>query len=364
MLRGFFIFGNMNFSSELLKWYKKHKRDLPWRKTTDPYLIWLSEIILQQTRVSQGLPYFLRFKKKYPTIRKFASAKQRDILKLWQGLGYYSRARNMHETAKNIVKYSGGKFPREYSELLRLKGIGEYTAAAITSISFNLPYPVVDGNVVRVLSRYFGIKNNGSTSALRKKYVALARKLMGKHSPSDFNQAMMEFGALQCIPKNPDCSICPLNKSCFAYKNSKVEWLPPRKQKVKIIKRYFDYLLLRNGLNIFLRQRNGNDIWKKLFDFPLIESSKTVSKTELRKIIATNNYISNEDFEIVPIGNVYEHQLSHQLLQVRFWRVKTNRNFINPMSSELLSVDAKTVENYPMPRLIEKFLADHNLFDN
>lgn len=354
----------MNFSSSLLRWYRKHKRDLPWRETKDPYLIWLSEIILQQTRVRQGLPYYLKFRKKYPVVNKLAAASQREVLKLWQGLGFYSRARNMHATAKAIVKNHNRKFPSEFEELLKLKGVGEYTAAAISSISFGKPHAVVDGNVVRVLSRHFGIMRTKDLSTSKKKISNLASELMGNHSPSEFNQAMMEFGALQCVPKNPDCKNCPLRKSCFAVKNSQVELLPVKKVRQKIRQRYFDYFVIKRGRKILLKKRLENDIWKNLYDFPLIESKKFPSGSSLKRLSSLNKIIGFNNYELSLLGKTHRHLLSHQHLSARFWKLNPNKNIFKKKSNRFVEVDAGTIKKYPLPRLIERFLEDNNVFDS
>lgn len=354
----------MNFSSTLLRWYRKHKRDLPWRKTKDPYLIWLSEIILQQTRVQQGLPYYLKFRKKYPVVNKLAAASQREVLKLWQGLGYYSRARNMHETAKAIVRNHNGKFPSEFEELLMLKGVGEYTAAAISSISFDKPHAVVDGNVVRVLCRHFGIKHAKDLSSSKRKFLNLASELMGNHSPSDFNQAMMEFGALQCVPKNPDCNNCPFRKSCFAFKNSQVELLPVKITNPKIRQRYFDYFVIKRGRKILFKKRLENDIWKNLYDFPLIESKKFPSGSSLKRLASLNKIIGFSNYELSLLGKTHRHLLSHQHLSARFWKVKPVKNIFSKKINGFILVNSGTIKKYPLPRLIERFLEDNDVFDS
>ena len=354
----------MNFSAALLRWYKKHKRDLPWRKTKDPYVIWLSEIILQQTRVNQGLPYFLKFVKQYPTVQKLADAKLQSVLKLWQGLGYYSRVRNMHYTAKEIKKRHNGIFPNEYTELLKLKGVGEYTAAAIASICFGKPHPVIDGNAARVLSRYFGMKLLPDSSSAKKKYTAAAYQLMGKYPPADFNQAVMEFGALQCVPKNPDCSVCPFIKSCFAFNHNQVQRLPVKKIKPKIRRRYFDYLVIQHKKKIYLRKRTEDDIWKNLFDFPVIESKKFLSHKLLMKSAGWKKLLGNCDYDAVSSSRLYRHQLSHQHLSVRFWKIIIQKNSSSKDFNKLVAADSKTVNKYPIPRLIEHFLEENKIFDN
>jgi len=354
----------MNFSSTLLRWYKKHKRDLPWRKTKDPYIIWLSEIILQQTRVNQGLPYFLKFVKKYPTVKRFADAALQDILKLWQGLGYYSRARNMHQTANNIVNHYDGKFPNHFNDLLKLKGVGEYTASAISSIAFNKPFPVVDGNVVRVLSRYFGIKDSYYALTSKKKFTKKARELMGKYPPSEFNQAMMEFGALQCVPKKPACIICPLNKTCYAKTNNAIDKLPKQIDRPKIRQRYFDYLVLHHKKKIYLQKRIEDDIWKNLFDFPAIESKKFKSENSFKKSNILNAIFPNCNLAIQSVSKVYHHKLSHQQLHARFWSVQILNKNSSTSFKDLILADEKALKIFPFPKLIERYMDSHNIFNN
>lgn len=265
----------MLFSNSLINWYLQNKRNLPWRETSNPYNIWLSEIILQQTRVTQGLPYYLKFIENFPTVHDLAKAEEETVLKLWQGLGYYSRARNLHTTAKYISFELGGNFPNNYTDLLQLKGVGEYTAAAIASISFNENIAVVDGNVFRVLARYFGIELDISQSKTKKEFQKVANDLLPKGKATVFNQAMMEFGARQCVPQNPDCENCVLNTSCFALQKNKIKELPIKTKKLKIKNRYLNYVVVKDKNEHFLiEQRTENGIWKNLYQFSLIETKK------------------------------------------------------------------------------------------
>ncbi|HEY4629161.1 MAG TPA: A/G-specific adenine glycosylase, partial [Flavobacterium sp.] len=255
----------MNFSNVLIKWYLQNKRDLPWRNTTNPYPIWLSEIMLQQTRVAQGMPYFLSFTTAFPTVFDLAAANEEEVLKLWQGLGYYSRARNLHKTAQYIASDLAGIFPDNYSDLLKLKGVGEYTAAAIASFSYNEAVPVVDGNVFRVLSRYFDIETDIAQASAKKEFAALAFELMPKDNPATFNQAIMEFGALQCVPKSPNCGICVFNESCAALQKKKIDQLPIKSKKVKVRNRYFNYLVVADeNDNTIIQKRTDKGIWHNL----------------------------------------------------------------------------------------------------
>ncbi|MBI3502095.1 MAG: A/G-specific adenine glycosylase [Bacteroidetes bacterium] len=332
----------MNFSKIISQWYEKNKRDLPWRKTKDAYKIWLSEIILQQTRVAQGLPYYREFVKKFPTVRHLAQAKEDLVLKTWQGLGYYSRARNLHATAKFISKNLKGKFPAEFEEIKKLKGVGEYTASAIASFAFNKPYAVVDGNVFRVLSRVFGIKIPIDSAEGKKVFLEKANSLLDKKNPGLFNQAIMEFGALQCVPQNPDCKICPLKKNCVAFKKNLVGVLPVKSKKIKIRERFFNYFIVRDKEKILIRKRTGNDIWKNLYDFPMIE---------------TNKEIKNGRMDGWKSGNLkctasMRHILSHQVIFAKFWEIDSN-SFSQPPDS--FYINESQANNFAFPRLIEKY---------
>ncbi len=342
----------MVFSSTILSWYAKNKRDLPWRGTTDPYKIWLSEVMLQQTRVAQGMPYYFRFLENFPTIFDLANADEERILKLWQGLGYYSRARNLHQTAKFIAFNRNGVFPDSYNELLKLKGIGDYTASAIASICFKELQPVVDGNVYRVLSRYFGIDTPINSSKGIKLFKQLAREVMDKNEISSYNQGLMEFGAIQCKPQTPDCSNCVLNASCMALSTGRVNELPVKIKNKKAVKRFFNYVVPIDPLgNTLLSQRDSSDIWKKLYEFPLIETAGRVSMNEMEKRIRKSKRISG-DFEL----SIYNekpviHKLSHQHLITTFW-------IVHLQSSLNKSTPLKKVKEYPLPVLMANFVEE------
>ena len=310
----------MDFSEKILSWYQENKRTLPWRSSRDPYRIWLSEVMLQQTRVAQGLPYYEKFITAFPTVHKMAEASEDEILKLWQGLGYYSRARNMHATAKLIVSSYQGKFPRTHAELLELKGVGDYTASAIASICFDEPEPVVDGNVYRVLARYFGVDLPINSTKGIKHFKELARAVMNTDNIRDYNQGIMEFGAIQCAPKKPYCLHCPLNDSCKALQNSQVHVLPVKLKKGKVKKRYFHYVVpLDSNGDTFLEQRLGKGIWQNLYQFPLIENptDKAIGSAEIEKLFPDINIGRIEKYNEVPIV----HKLSHQHLHTTFWIV-------------------------------------------
>ncbi|MCB9361604.1 MAG: A/G-specific adenine glycosylase [Flavobacteriales bacterium] len=343
----------MDFSSLLIKWYKENKRDLPWRETTDPYKIWLSEIILQQTRVDQGLSYYLKFIKNFPTIDKLADAKEEKVLKLWQGLGYYSRARNLHFTAKHIVNNYNGKFPENYKELLALKGIGEYTAAAISSFSYNMPYPVVDGNVYRVLARFFDINTPIDSTLGKKEFKTLAEELIDKKNPAEYNQAIMEFGALQCTPKQPKCDDCVFNTKCLALKNNTISSLPFKEKKTKVTHRFFNYLVFSDKKHILIKNRMEKDIWQGLFDFPLIETTKSIEQFENLNLEQYKklNTITNKS---IHKSTEYIHILSHQKIHATFWSIQLND--VNNIHTSELKILTKEIENYPIPKLIENFI--------
>ena len=344
----------MKFSKKLITWYLQNKRTMPWRETKDPYRIWLSEIILQQTRVAQGLPYYLSFTEAFPTVFELASATEEQVLKLWQGLGYYSRARNLHATAKYIVNELEGVFPDTYKGLLELKGVGDYTASAIASICYDEPTPVVDGNVYRVLSRYFGIATPINTTAGIKEFKELAVQLMDHEEPATYNQAIMEFGALQCKPKNPYCIVCPLNDSCVSLDKGTTGELPVKLKKVKVKKRYFNYLVYDNGNQTVLQQRLGKGIWEGLYEFPLIEDEKctvdTIPGTQtFKEIINGGEYIITP-FKEEPIV----HKLSHQHIYTRFFIIKTDTNPV--LQGIQKNVNRQEIHNYPVPILLGNFI--------
>ena len=340
----------MTFSNTLINWYLQNKRELPWRKTKNPYFIWLSEIMLQQTRVAQGLSYYLKFTTTFPTVFDLAKADESTVLKMWQGLGYYSRARNLHFTAKYIANELNGVFPTTYTEIIKLKGIGDYTAAAIASFSFDEPKAVVDGNVYRVLSRYFGIDTPINSSAGIKAFKTLADSLLHKKDPANYNQAIMEFGAIQCKPKNPLCMFCPLADSCVALQKNTVEKLPVKEKKIKIKKRYFNYIVIKtDDHKTILSERKGKGIWQGLYQFPLIESNKIIGMNDLMATQEFQNLFPEET--TVSLFNKKEivHKLSHQHLYTQFWIVEIKR-------LKAANTQWSRVEKYPVPVLIANFL--------
>lgn len=343
----------MKFSNLLILWYLQNKRDLPWRETINPYKIWLSEIILQQTRVDQGMSYYYKFVEKYPTVEALAKASEEAILKDWQGLGYYSRARNLHFSAKHIVNKLKGEFPTTYSEIIKLKGVGDYTASAIASISFHEPTAVVDGNVYRVLSRYFGISTPINSSQGIKEFKAKAQQLIDEEQPGIFNQAVMEFGARQCKPQSPNCSDCVLNKECVALITNNIKKLPVKEKKIKIRKRYFNYLVFKTPSNKTILEKRTSGIWKNMYQFPLIECDKELSRNELLQnelfTPYSNGLLSIQLFN----SKTIIHKLSHQHIFTKFWIVEVDA--IND-----IDLDWEELAKYPVSKLIDNFLTEYN----
>ncbi len=345
----------MTFKKTLKHWYSNNKRELPWRQTKDPYFIWLSEIILQQTQVKQGLPYYGKFVEEFPSVFHLANAQESDVLKLWQGLGYYSRARNLHATAKYIVDELNGEFPNNYKGLLKLKGVGDYTASAIASICFNEATAVVDGNVYRVLSRYFGIDTPINSSKGTKEFKQLAQELIDTRDPATFNQAIMEFGATQCKPQNPDCAICPFNISCMAFNNNKVNELPVKLKPIKAKKKYFNFLVfMTSDEKTILEKREGKGIWQNLYQFPLIETDKNLSFEAFKQRAENHDLIKNKTFNMSLYNQeVIVHKLSHQHLYTKFWIV-TIDSHLNA------GIPFNKIREFAVPVLIGNFIESFN----
>ena len=346
----------MVFSKTLIDWYLKNKRDLPWRNTKDPYKIWLSEIILQQTRVAQGLPYYLKFAETFPTVHDLAASPLEKVLKVWQGLGYYSRARNLHETAVFISGELKGQFPDNYKDLIKLKGVGDYTASAIASTCYNEPVAAVDGNVYRVLARYFNIDTPINSSKGITEFRDLSQELLGNEHPWYYNQAIMEFGATHCTPKQPYCQTCPFSKSCLALKYNKIGELPVKIKKGKIKKRFFNYIVFRTRDDqTILEKRSGKGIWEGLYQFPLIETTEMLSAAEFSTFEEFID-IKGDDVSEVTLYNddPVIHKLTHQHIYTRFWivdKITVNQN----------SVKLSKVKDYPVPVLIANFLKESDL---
>ena len=345
----------MNFTTELINWYSKTKRNLPWRATQNPYYIWLSEIILQQTQVKQGLPYYNAFVKQYPSVFDLAEASEEAVLKLWQGLGYYSRARNLHTTAKHIAFNLNGVFPDNYKDLLKLKGIGDYTASAIASIAFNEVAAVVDGNVYRVLSRYYGIDTPINSTQGIKEFKALASTLIDKNKPASFNQAIMEFGAIQCKPKNPKCNACPINSACVALRKNAIDQLPVKLKKTKVTTKYFNFLVcVDQDQNILFEKRDKKGIWQNLYQFPLIETDKSLNTDEFHILNLKTTAFTNTVLDYALYNEVDKiHKLSHQHLHTKFWIVE-----VDELPEEAIPIN--NLKNYPAPVLISDFINEFN----
>ncbi len=342
------------FSKNIINWYRTHKRDLPWRNTKDPYKIWLSEIILQQTRVAQGIPYFEAFIARFPDVRALAAAGEEEVLKLWQGLGYYTRARNLHASARYIQEVLKGKFPASYTGLLRLKGVGAYTAAAVASFAYGEAVPAIDGNANRVLARYFGINTPVDGGEGKKIISELANAVMDKKQPALFNQALMEFGALQCVPGLPDCKLCLLSGSCVALEKSIVTELPVKKAKQRIEKRYFNYLVIDDAGKTFLQKRTAKDIWRNLYEFPLLESEKPLDVRELLREDFVQHLFKKADFNLMRYNiKPVIHKLSHQHLYIWFWVFHTTAVKLSNMCAW------EDVFRFPVPVVIQHFMESY-----
>jgi A/G-specific adenine glycosylase len=340
-----------HFALSIQSWYRQNHRKLPWRETKNPYKIWLSEVIMQQTRVEQGKSYYFKFVENFPDVFSLAAADEQEVLRLWQGLGYYSRARNLHKCAKSVVKDYHGKFPESYQELQKLKGIGKYTAAAIASFAFDQSVPVVDGNVFRVLARYFDIPDDIAQPKSFTTFFNIASEIIPEDDASTFNQAIMELGATICTPKKFDCENCPLSQDCIARIQHKQSELPIKKKKIKIKNRYLYYLLWQKSGKLAMKKRGANDIWQGLFDFDLIETNISLSKEEVFEKV----YEKYSNAEVVEISEPIKHILSHQRLEAVFVELKSfNDNILEDNSLKYYT--KQEVEQLPKPRLIENYL--------
>ena len=346
----------MSFNSILTNWYQANKRDLPWRKSKKPYNIWLSEIILQQTQVKQGLPYYEAFISNFPTLKDLANASENEVLKIWQGLGYYSRARNLHFSAKYINDHLEGVFPKNYKELLQLKGVGDYTASAIASICYEESIAAVDGNVYRVLGRYFGIDTPINSTHGIKQFKTLATSLLPVSNLGDYNQAVMEFGARQCKPQSPVCTKCPLNKNCQAYATGSVKFLPVKLKKNKVKKKYFNFIVISlKGNKTYLEQRTKKGIWQQLYQFPMIETEKPIDLEGLLAHSDAQSVIPESYDELLLFNEIdIVHKLSHQELHIKFWILKTSIQMKK-------AIKWSDIKYYPVPIVLERFI---NNFQN
>ena len=350
----------LNFSKKLVSWYLENKKILPWRSTDNPYFIWLSEILLQQTRVEQGLQYYNNFIYRFPEIKSLAEAKEEEILKLWQGLGYYSRARNLHFASKQIINDYNGEFPDKYEDILKLKGIGPYSAAAIASIAFNLPYSVIDGNVLRVISRVFGIKTPVDSTLGKKEINAVLNNLIDKKNPGTFNQALMELGALVCKPQNPLCNNCVFINECFAYNNKSISLLPFKSKIVKQRNRFFYYIVITStdkiGSYIYINKRIHKDIWKNLYDFPLIETENEFSFSDNSIFKAIENFLNTDKFTIKSISGQYKHKLSHQTIYAHFIELQIDSIDKLKILENYYNINIEDLSKYPIPKLIDNYI--------
>lgn len=346
----------MSILTPILNWYQQNKRDLPWRDTHDPYLIWLSEIILQQTRVEQGLPYYQKFSSQYPNVVALANANDDEVMKLWQGLGYYNRAANMLKTARIIKDECGGKFPDTYQELIKLKGIGPYTAAAIASFAFNEAHAVVDGNVYRVLARLFAISEPINSTQGKKIFAELAQDLLDKKFPAIHNQAIMEIGATVCKPKQAQCESCVLRLQCEAYKKELVYSLPVKDKKRKPINRFLNYLFIETPeAETYIRQRTDEGIWNKLYEFPLIETATPIEYVDELYTTETWHKLFGDKKLELQLAFQTKHQLSHQTLFANFWVIRGKSVNLNPQL-DFIKIKTNAIHEFAVPRLLERFL--------
>ncbi len=340
----------------LINWFAENRRDLPWRHDPSPYQVWLSEIILQQTRVNQGRDYYLRFIERWPTVADLAQTSEEAVLKMWQGLGYYSRARNLHHCAQQVVNEYGGQFPADFEKLKHLKGIGDYTAAAIASIAFNLPHAVVDGNVYRVLARLYDIDTPININEGQTLFAKLADELFNREQPGLHNQALMEFGALHCTPKNPNCLHCPLQAQCLAFAHQTVMLRPVKLPKIKVTTRYFNYLVIRVEDSIYLHKRSGNDIWKNLYDFPCIESETPMTVEEVVASEKFRQLVEEKPFTVTKVSPIYTHKLTHRTLLAQFIEIKLEQKLLQIETKDLFLTRETELGNFPIPRLIDLYL--------
>jgi A/G-specific adenine glycosylase len=348
----------LDFSNKILSWYRQNMRELPWRNESDPYRIWISEVILQQTRIDQGLDYYLRFIDRYPTLNALAGSNEDEVLKMWQGLGYYSRARNLLAGARQVAELHQGQFPRNAQQLKNIKGIGDYTAAAIASIAFNEAIPAIDGNVYRVLSRVFGIDTPIDSTAGKKIFVRLAREILSVEHPGDFNQALMEFGALHCKPARPLCSSCIFQNECIAYNLKMVHVLPVKAKKNKLTNRFLYYIVVDDHGTVYLKKRTSNDIWKNLYDFPMIETPDEKPVEQIIESLEWKAIFDNTSIVIINVSKKIQHLLTHQRLHVQFIHVTLKNGKF--MHSNFLKIDKRNIFEWPVPKLIENYLNENS----
>ncbi len=357
---------NLFFRKELLKWFATNHRPMPWKGERDPYIIWLSEIILQQTTVAQGTAYFEKFRERYPSVKDLAEAPSDDVMKLWEGLGYYSRARNLHTTAKHINTELKGLFPNTYEDVLKLKGVGPYTAAAIASFAYDLPHAVLDGNVYRVLSRFFGIETPIDTTEAKNIFTELANKVLDKKRPSDFNQAIMDFGATFCTPAKPKCVQCVLQKECSAFQTDKVDVLPIKSKKMVRRTRYFNYLVINEGDFVFIRKRVEKDIWQDLYEFPLVETGNLVDiLMEHPEVIGRGDELPNisinlSELHFLKQSQPFQQLLTHQKIVATFWEYEVPKSKIGNLlrGCDFQRVERQNLKDYAFPKTIDIYLKE------
>lgn len=346
----------MEFSSLLIEWYLENGRDLPWRNTSNPYHIWVSEVILQQTRVAQGMDYYLRFIGELPTVRDLAEADEDRVLKLWQGLGYYTRARNLQRGAKWVMERHKGQLPHLYNELLQVPGLGPYSAGAIASFAFNAEVPAIDGNVYRIISRIFGVFDSPHTSKGKRVFTQIVQELIPSGKAATFNQALLDFGALQCVPQSPSCSSCPFNAICYAYRNNMVASLPVKASKLNVINRYFNFIVIESKGFTYMSKRSAKDIWHSLYEFPLIETETELTTEQLIGLPQWSKLVGKQGFYIRHISPQITHKLSHRTLKVRFVIVAIhNTNAFLSRNYTRYRIDE--LEALSVPVVIEKFMA-------
>ncbi len=345
----------MDFKRILIKWYTENRRDLPWRNTTNPYFIWVSEVILQQTRLAQGLGYYLRFISAFPTVFDLANASEDAVLKVWQGLGYYTRARNLHSAAKHIVSEYQGNIPNTSDELIKIKGLGQYSAGAIASLAFKQVVPAIDGNVYRVIARVFGVFTLPTTAKGKREFYDIVVELIDQKQPDIFNQALLDFGALQCVPQNPKCEFCPFNSYCYAYMNNMANVLPTKPKKGPVKNRYFTYLLIKHNDHTFINKRKLKDIWRGLYEFPLIETDMLLTLPKLTKHSEWKRLIGTNEHTISYVSEVVKHLLSHQILHTQFVVVDI-LTISKTLSINYEMVLTTDVNQYSTPKVIDNFM--------
>ena len=353
----------LRFRRALLDWYDPADRPLPWKAERDPYLIWLSEIILQQTRVAQGLPYYERFKAAYPRVTDLAGASEPEVLKMWEGLGYYSRARNLLAAARYVAMELDGRFPETYEGIRKLKGVGPYTAAAIASFAYDLPHAVLDGNVFRVLARYLGDATPVDSTAGKRHFGTLAQAALDEDRPAMYNQAIMDFGATVCTPRRPDCPSCPLRTDCRARAEGRIDALPYKAKKIKRRDRHFNYLVIEQEQATWLRRRPAGDIWQGLYEFPLLESSAPVrTQRELRSLPDWSPWLAEESVTLRAVTPPQAQQLSHQRIIARFWRLSVPVDLSPPAG--FIRADRENLAKFAFPKIINWYLEDKSLYLN